>query len=249
MTRHTILLHDDDARKFKNKIIIGILCGVVRYTYSRHKIAMLLLLILVFLPAITVANAASGCCIGNAGGAVLSGGGSISISGETQLTGASIGASPSSSFVAVLVGISAADTPGAGPNDAEAGWIVTSAANGSQVLTFWSGNKGGSTAQCQRSSAPAGTFVSTFALCTGTGALFETPTQTYSLGATSVNVWAQRTNQSYLGVTADACTPVGLSGASSPLQQGSFTFVFTDTSASAPPDSWALAPTACGFHA
>ena len=207
---------------------------------------MHLLLLLLALPA--AASSAVGCCIGTAGGAVLSGGGSISLSGEPGLTSVSIGASPASSFVAILIGVSAAASPSAGPNNAVAGWIIASAANGSQVITTWSGNSGGAAPQCERSSAPAGTFVSNFALCTGAGALWETSTQTYSIGATPVNVWAQRTNQSYLGVT-DSCSPVGLSGAASPLQQGSFTFVFTDTSTSAPPDSWALAPTACGFSA
>ena len=189
-----------------------------------------------------------GCCLGSAGSVTLSGGGAASLSPGAlpTLMGASLGSDAAAGFVTVLLGVSAATSPSAGPADAAAGWIITAAPNGSQIITSWVSPRG-SPPTCSRAAAPAGAYVRSFALCTGAGAFWDVPQQSFSLGPLPVTTWSGG-NSSYVGVTDEgSCRAVGLSIAMSPLAAGALTLTFTASSPAPPPASWALPPAACGF--
>jgi len=200
--------------------------------------------------ATVVAAQPTGCCVlGGDGSGIIVGGGPLATApgAAPSLTSLALGASPAGGFVTVLAGFKQTGAPPAGPEAASAGWIITRGADGGQNLTAWASAGGGAPPVCTRASAPAGAFVSAFAMCAGAGQLWDTPLQAYALpGAFQAQTWASG-NTSYAAFTDGSCAPLGVSSAQSPLGGGAWTMSATWASAVAPPAAWAVPPAACGF--
>lgn len=188
------------------------------------------------------------CAYGGSGTATLFGHGAVAIAPNAAgLYSIALGASPLTNvpFVAVLVGVDPAAPVPISPETAEAGWMITGPGT-AQTLTFWTNNTADGTIQCHQSGG--GPFVPDFAFCGGSG-LFPSLDVTTTAGSVTLNAWAGAGNASYAVLTtaADGCGVVTVLGQNSPLGYGAFSVSVQAGNANAPPPSWAVPPSACGF--
>ena len=191
------------------------------------------------------------CAYGGSGGAVALGAGVLNgfsplaggaPSGPTFAGPMAIGVAPSRLFTPILLAAAS------GPDDAQAGWIVTSNATNDVLFAF--SNVAAAGPVCTAAVAPRGAFVADYRLCGGEGTLFPRAARAYQLTpATRVGVFAQANNATTLGFADErACAPVALIGASSPLGTGAFSINFESGVAAEPPASWSAPPAWCAGH-
>jgi hypothetical protein len=207
------------------------------------------------LAALALAGAAGApfppcCAYGGSGGAVALGAGVLNAfslagsapSGPTYAAPMAIGVAPSRLFTTILFAAAS------GPDDAQAGWIVTSNATNDVLFAFSNVSAAGPV--CTAGVAPRGTFVADYRLCGGEGTLFPRAARAYQLTpSTRVGVFAQDNNMTTLGFADErACAPVALIGASSPLGTGAFSINFESGVAAEPPASWSAPPAYCDGH-
>jgi hypothetical protein len=201
------------------------------------------------LPALAAAAPFPACCAyGGKGAAVVLGAGSLNAfppapggvapSGPVYAAPMAVGVSPSRSFSAILFG---AET---GPEDAAAGWIVTSNKTHDVIFVFANMTAGAPT--CQAGVAPRGTMVGEYALCAGSG-LFPTFDHAFSLATLAVGAFTQTAKSTTMSFGGDAteCAPVSLLGNYSPFGTGSWSINFESGEAVEPPASWSAPPSYC----
>ena len=154
-----------------------------------------------------------------------------------------VGVSTSRSFSAVLF---AAAT---GPEDARAGWIVSTNSTNDVLYVFANVSASGPT--CSVGVTPRGAMMGAFAFCGGAGGAFATLARSFQLTpATAVGVFEKVDASGAATATAAfadaaACAPVSLTGASSPFGTGAFSVNFESGSAAEPPAAWAQPPSWC----
>lgn len=203
--------------------------------------------------AASAASPFSPCCAyGGDGGAVALGAGVLNAfsptadgdgpSGPNGAAPMAIGVSPSKLFTTVLFAAAS------GPDDALAGWIVTSNSTNDVLFTF--SNASATGPRCAAGVGPRGAYVSDYRLCGGPGSLFPTAARDYALTPTTrVGVFAQANGATTLGFADEtACAPVTLLGASSPLGTGAFSITFESGVPAEPPAAWSAPPAYCDGH-
>jgi hypothetical protein len=180
-----------------------------------------------------------------------------------------LGVSTAGSFATVLF---AAQT---GPEDAVAGWIVTSNATNDVIFTFT--NITG-TPQCTGGVAPRGSMVPDYGMCAGSGT-FPKHSNDYKVAGLTVGVFEQsqgttsewRVPASSLSVLhaprpfntdthpsfptravsfADekACVPLAMLGSTAPFGTGAYSVNVESGVGAAPPQSWSAPPSWCEGH-
>ena len=146
---------------------------------------------LILASGLALSAAFAPCCAYNGGGdAVLLGAGVLNAfppaAGSRQPNGPSyaapmaVGVSKAGSFATVLFAAAS------GPEDAVAGWILTSNATNDVIFTFTNAS---STPQCAAGVGPLGSMVRDYALCAGSG-LFPTDDHDYKLAGLLVGVFS-----------------------------------------------------------
>ena len=191
------------------------------------------------------------CAYGGSGGVVALGAGVLNAfspdgsgapAGPTYAAPMAIGVSPSRLFSTILFAAAS------GPDDAQAGWIVTS--NSTNDVLFAFSNASAAGPLCSAGVGPRGSFVADYRLCSGEGTLFPNAARDYQLTPTTrVGVFAQANNATTLGFADErACAPVSLIGASSPLGTGAFMINFESGGAAEPPAAWSAPPAYCDGH-
>lgn len=150
-----------------------------------------MLRILVLASGAALSSAFAPCCAYNGeGDAVLLGAGVLNafppVAGSKQPTGPSyaapmaVGVSKAGNFAAVLFAAAS------GPEDAVAGWIITSNATNDVIFTFTNAS---STPACAAGVGPLGSMAWDYALCAGSG-LFPTHDHDYKLAGLAVGVFS-----------------------------------------------------------
>jgi len=193
------------------------------------------------------------CAYGGDGGAVVLGAGVLNAfsptagdggapSGPTDAGPMAMGVSPSKLFTTVLFAASS------GPDDALAGWIVTSNSTNDVLFVFSNASETGP--RCSAGVAPRGSYVADYRLCGGPGSLFPNAARDYALTPTTrVGVFAQANDATTLGFADEtACAPVSLLGAASPLGTGAFSITFESGVPAEPPAAWSAPPAYCDGH-
>ena len=208
------------------------------------------------LPALALAASAASsapfppcCAYGGSGAAVVLGAGVLNAfspaagdnapAGPNAASSMAIGVSPSHLFTAILFAAAS------GPDDAQAGWIVTSNQTHDVLFTFTNASEAGP--RCTAGVAPRGAFVADYRLCGGPGSLFPIAARDYLLTPTTrVGVFAQANEGTTLGFADEsACAPVSLIGASSPLGTGAFSMNFESGVPAEPPLTGSAPPSYC----
>lgn len=196
------------------------------------------------------------CAYGGDGGAVALGVGTLNAfppprnspnnfpTGPAYAAPMAVGISPSKLFASILFAAAS------GPEDAAAGWIVTSNATNDVIYVF--ANVSAAGPSCAAGVAPRGAMVSTYRFCGGPGGLFSSFASSYMLTpSTRVGVFqsggsgGSPVTSSMAFADPAACAPTSLVGASSPFGTGAFSVSFQSGVASEPPASWSQPPSWC----
>jgi hypothetical protein len=208
-----------------------------------------LIAVLAVLPTALAAFAPC-CAFGGSGGAVLLGAGVLDAfspapgtngppTGPAYAAPMAVGVSPSRSFATILFAAAS------GPEDARAGWIVTSNATNDVIFIF---SNVSSTPTCSAGVGPRGSMAAEYSLCAGSG-LFPDFLRDYRLASLSVGVFVQPNNSTTISVAdADACVPVSLLGATSPFGTGAWSIGVESGVAAEPPATWSAPPSWCAGH-
>jgi hypothetical protein len=205
--------------------------------------------------SVTEAAFAPCCAYGGSGGGVAFGSGVLNAFapppnspsnnplGPSYSAPMALGISTSKSFSTILFAAAS------GPEDARAGWIVTSNATNDVIYVFANVSSTGPT--CAAGVAPRGEMVSAYRFCGGRGGLFKNYVSDYLLTpATRVGVFNNAGPPSFPVTTmtfADekACAPTTLIGAESPFGTGAFSIAFQSGVAEEPPSTWSQPPSWC----
>jgi len=193
------------------------------------------------------------CAYGGAGGAVALGVGVLNAfaplapgngppSGPSYAAPMAIGVSPSRLFTSILFAAAS------GPDDAQAGWIITSNETNDVIFVF--SNVSASGPRCSAGVGPRGSFVGNYRLCSGPGGLFPHALRDFRLTpATRVGLFTQDKNVSTVAFADErACTPVSIVGTDSPFGTGAFSVDFESGVAAEPPAAWSGPPSWCDGH-
>jgi hypothetical protein len=226
---------------------------------GRLQLFVSMLALLALLPvaaAVAAPPAFPACCAyGGSGSAVLLGAGVLNAfspprgtsgppAGPNYAAPMAVGVSAEHSFTTILFAAAS------GPEDAKAGWTVTSNAT-NDVIFVYSNVSATEGPTCSAGVAPRGAMVGTYALCGGAGGLFPQHVRDYQLTpATRVGVFQQTTAGGEVSSTlaladAEACAPVSLMGSYSPFGTGAFSIQFESGVAAEPPQTWSQPPSWC----
>ena len=163
-------------------------------------------------------------------------------SGPAYAAPMAVGVSTTRSFATILFAAAS------GPEDARAGWIITSNATHDVIFVFANVS---ATPTCTAGVGARGSMVGAYKLCGGAGGTFDTYVRDFLLTpATRVSVFEQASAGGAVTSTvafadADACAPVSLLGSSSPFGTGSYSINFESGVAAEPPASWSQPPSWC----
>lgn len=172
--------------------------------------------------------------------APLSGGNNNKPTGPAYAAPMAIGVSPSRNFATVLF---AAQT---GPNDAVAGWILTSNATNDVIYVF---SNAGPTPVCTAGVGPLGSMMPSYKFCTQSDGLFPNFARDFTLTPTTrVGLFAQKNNVSTIGFADENCALTSLTGTGSPFGTGAFSISFESGVPAEPPASWSAPPSYCDGH-
>jgi len=191
------------------------------------------------------------CCAYNApGAAVLLGTGVLDAfapargapgglpTGPAALAPMALGASPFSEppFSAVLMNATS-------PEDAAAGWIVTSNATNDLLYVF--SRVGAAGPVCAAGVAPRGAMVGSLKVCAGAGGVFPAFERAFAVGGARAGVFSQAPGPTQATFLEGACQPLAVAGASSPFGTGAWSLQVESGEGAAPPASWGVPPTWC----